>query len=236
LGHQKWKGSRENWEVSRRVINYDKLKWAVFSFQPYKSPGIGGIMPVMLQQDFELLAGKLMMLLRASLALGCIPRSWKHIRVVFIPKPGKQLSQAKSLRPISLMSFILKTLEKLLDRYISGGVLVEKPLHQNQFAYRAGMSTETSLFQVVHTLEKSLSHKEMALGAFLDIEGAFDNTSFNAITTAAGERGLEETCCRWLGSMLESRLVHTSLMDSSLTAKVVGGCAQGGVLSPFCGT
>jgi hypothetical protein len=66
------------------------------------------------------------------------------------------LSEAKSLRPISLISFILKTLEKLLNRYIRGGVLVEKSLHQNQFAYRAGMSTETALFQVVHRLEKSL--------------------------------------------------------------------------------
>jgi len=63
------------------------------------------------------------------------------------------------------------------------------------------------------------------------IEGAFDNTSFNAIITAARERGLEEICCRWVGSMLESRLVHTSRMGSSLTAKVVGGCPQGGVLS-----
>jgi hypothetical protein len=56
--------------------------------------------------------------------------------VVFIPKPGKLMSQAKSLRPISLMSVILKTLEKLLYRHIRGGVLVEKPLHQNQAAYR----------------------------------------------------------------------------------------------------
>jgi hypothetical protein len=186
------------------------LKWALFSFQPYKSPGIDEIMPVMLQQGFELLVGKFMMLLRASLALGYIPMSWRHIRVVFIPKPGKQLSQAKSLRPISLMSFILKTLEKLLDRYNRGGVLVEKPLHQNQFAYRPSKSTERALFQVVHRLENSLNHKELALGAFLDIEGAFDNTSFNAITTAAIERGLEETCGRWIRSMLESRLVLTA--------------------------
>ena len=34
-----------------------------------------GIMPLMLQQGFELLAGKLLMLLRASLALGYIPMS-----------------------------------------------------------------------------------------------------------------------------------------------------------------
>ena len=95
LEFPKWKGSREDWVVSRGVISYDKFKWAVFSFQPYKSPGIDGIMPIMLQQGFELLAGKLLMLLRASLALGYIPMSWRHIRV-FIPKPGKPVSQAKS--------------------------------------------------------------------------------------------------------------------------------------------
>jgi retron-type reverse transcriptase len=70
------------------------------------------------------------------------------------------------------------------------------------------------------------------LGAFLDIEGAFDNTSFHAVTTAARERGLE-TCCRWVRAMLESRLAYTSLMGRSLTAKVVGGCPQGGALSPL---
>jgi hypothetical protein len=89
------------------------------------------------------------------------------------------------------MSFILKTLEKLLDRHIRGGALVEKPLHQNQYAYRAGISTETALFQVVQRPGKSLKHKEIALGAFLDIEGAFNNTSFHAIVEAAREHGLE---------------------------------------------
>jgi hypothetical protein len=93
---------------SKRVISYDKLKWAVFSFQPYKSQGIDGIMSIMLQQGFELPVGKLLMLLRASLALGYIATSWRHIRLVFTPKPGKPLSQVKSLRPISPMSFILK--------------------------------------------------------------------------------------------------------------------------------
>jgi hypothetical protein len=98
------------------------LKYAVFSFELYKSPGIDGTMPIMLQQGFELLTGKLLMLLRANLALGYTPMSWRHIRVVFIPKPGKPPSQVKSLRPISLMSFILKTLEKLLDRHIRDSV------------------------------------------------------------------------------------------------------------------
>jgi hypothetical protein len=80
-----WTASRADWALSRGVINYEKLKWAVFSFQSYKSQGMDGIMPIMLQQGFELLVGKLLMLLRASLALGYIPMSWRHTRVVFIP-------------------------------------------------------------------------------------------------------------------------------------------------------
>jgi hypothetical protein len=55
LQFPKWKGSRVAWAVSKRFISYDKLKWAVFSFQPYKSPGIDGIMAFILQQGFELL-------------------------------------------------------------------------------------------------------------------------------------------------------------------------------------
>jgi hypothetical protein len=195
-----------------------------------------GIIPIMLQQGFELLGCKLLMLLSTSLALGYIPMSWRHVRVVFIPKTGKLLYQANSLRPSSLMSFILKILEKLIDRHIRGDVVAEKPLHRYQCAYRAGISTETALFQVVRRLEKSFKHKEVDLGAFFYIEGVFDNTSFNAMVEAARERGLEETCCRWIRSILEHRLVYAFLTGRSLAARVAGGCPQGGVLSPLLWT
>jgi hypothetical protein len=50
-----WRGTRVDWLVSKNFISYDRMKWAVFLFQPYKSPGMDGIMPIMLQQGFELL-------------------------------------------------------------------------------------------------------------------------------------------------------------------------------------
>jgi hypothetical protein len=46
------------------------------------------------------------------------------------------------------------------------------------------MPMDTALFQVVQSLEKCLEHKEIALGAFLDIEGTFDNTYFKTIIMA----------------------------------------------------
>jgi hypothetical protein len=91
------------------------------------------------------------------------------------------------------------------------------------------MSTETALFQVELRSRKSASHY---VGCLPGYWGGFDST-FNAITMAARQRGLEETCCKWVMSMLESRLVQTSLMGSSLTAKVVGVCPKGRVLSPL---
>lgn len=187
----------------------------------------------MLQQGTDLLTSKLTNVLRASLALGHIPMNWRQVRAIFIPKAGRPSDLAKSFRPISLMSFILKTLEKLVDRHIRDGVLVNRPLHQDQYAYTTGKSTETALFQVVHRLEQGLENKEITLGAFLDIEGAFDNTSFKSIITAAKERGLDDTCCRWIKGMLKNRLVHSSLMGESLSVQVAGGCPQGGNLSPI---
>jgi hypothetical protein len=34
LEFPKWNVSREHWAVSRRVISFDTLNWAIFSFQP----------------------------------------------------------------------------------------------------------------------------------------------------------------------------------------------------------
>jgi hypothetical protein len=40
-----------------------------------------------------------------------------------------------------------------------------------------------------------MENKEVALGAFLDIEGAFHSTSCNIIIKTAKQRGLEDTIC-----------------------------------------
>jgi hypothetical protein len=66
--------------------------------------------------------------------------------VTFIPLPGKlDYTKSKAYCPISLLSFLLKTMKKLVDRHIRDGVLTIHPLHRNQHAYQKGKSTETAL-------------------------------------------------------------------------------------------
>jgi predicted ABC-type ATPase len=73
-------------------------------------------------------------------------------------------------RPISLTSFLLKTMERLVDRFLRDEILALWPLHPNQHAYQAGKSVETALHQLVIRVEKALDQQEIALGVFLDID------------------------------------------------------------------
>jgi hypothetical protein len=124
-------------------------------------------------------------------------------------------------------------MEKLVDRHIRDGALKNYPLHRNQHAYQTGKSTETALHNVVTCIESAIEHKEIALAAFLDIDGAFDRTSFEVITKAAETHGTESTICRWICSMLESRNTVNTLSGETLRASTARGCPQGGVLSPL---
>jgi len=128
--------------------------------------------------------------------------------VAFIPKRGRaDYSLPKAFRPISLSSFLLKTLERLVDMHIRRGVLCGTPLHRNQHAYQPGKSCETALHQLLGKVEDSLAAKVIALCAFMDIEGAFDNTDYSAMARCVRERGVEPSICEWINAMLASRRI-----------------------------
>jgi hypothetical protein len=102
-------------------------------------------------------------------------------------------------------------IEKFIDRDFSDNVLKEHPLHQNQYAYQTGKSTETALHNVVTCNESATEHEEIALAAFLDIEGASHRTSFEITTQAADRHGTGPIICRWICSMLEGRNIIPTL-------------------------
>jgi hypothetical protein len=82
------------------------------------------------------------------------------------------------------MSFLLKTMERLVDRYLRDEALAQVPLHPNEHAYQAGKSVETAFHQLLVWVEKTLDRQEAVLGVFLDIVGAFNNTSYDTMCDA----------------------------------------------------
>ena len=97
------------------MINSEALKTAIESFKPYKSPGPDGIYPVLLQKGLEELTPFLLSMYKESMKEGRPAKTWLETKAVFIPKPGKaDYTDPKSFRPISLSSFILKGMERLI--------------------------------------------------------------------------------------------------------------------------
>jgi hypothetical protein len=85
----------------------------------------------------------------------------------------------------------------------------------------------------VGRIEMAIEHKEVALGAFLDVQGAFDNTATGAMVNAERARGFSETVCSWIEALLTCRRVKLTLHDVVVEARTTRGCLQGGVLSPL---
>lgn len=219
--------------IVNQIITDDKLKWAIENSKPYKSPGTDKIFPALLQTGYAIIKPWLMDIYKNSLLQGYIPKLWRQVKVVFLPKPGKaDYSQPKAFRPISLTSFLLKTLERLCDRYIRDNILVKSPLNVNQHAYNVGKSTETALHQVVSYIEHNLENKTCTLGAFIDIEGAFDKTTFTSINNALHKYNTPTILISWINEMLSKRIIQTETNDST-RGLVSRGCPQGGVLSPL---
>jgi hypothetical protein len=168
---------QQNLDKPRQKCNQSKITWALGTFKPFKSAGTDEIIPVLLQQGVEHLVPHSCRAFRACLAYGFTPMARKQVRVMCIPKPRKSdCTKTKAYCHISLSSFLLKMMEKLANSHIRNGILKEHPLYQNQHVYQISKPTETALHNVVTLIESAIKYKETALGAFLDIVGAFDRT------------------------------------------------------------
>jgi hypothetical protein len=189
----------------------------------------------MLQKGLDIILDYLHKILVGCIAYGFIPQNWKTSKVIFIPKPGKSTyTDAKSFRPISLQSCLLKVLERLIDHHIRYTDGLEVSV--NQHAYLSGRSTDTALHHLISKIEKALSQKQSALCTFLDIDGAFNNTTIESVCKAAIEHHINPTIVKWIKQLLTNRIAYTTISGENFEITVNRGCPQGGVLSPLLWT
>jgi hypothetical protein len=100
--------AQEDWDLASEVVSENKLRWGIDGFGTFKAVGEDRIFPGLLQHGIEII-------IAACLAYGCIPLAWRTVRVKFIPKSSRDSYELSlSFRPISLTSFFLKTMERLV--------------------------------------------------------------------------------------------------------------------------
>ena len=59
-----------DWRLATRVVTYRKVEWAIDSFAPYKSLGVDGVFPALLQKGREDVIPYLVRIFRACLETG----------------------------------------------------------------------------------------------------------------------------------------------------------------------
>ena len=165
----------EDAEMIANIGSFKRMVAAINEFLPFKAPGPDGLYPVLLQKGLNQLKGYYHVIFRACLRHSYVPLVSKEGTDIFLFKPGKEsYFEEKSFRMITLTSFQLKWLERLVLHDNNEDNNVQAKLFASQYGYRAGVSTETALHEFVRRVEHHLVRKKPALGIFLDIVGTFD--------------------------------------------------------------
>ena len=169
---------------------------------------------MLLKKNFLLLVGPLTKLFRAYLAISYVPINWRTSRVAFITKCGKVgHSVAKNYRLITLVSVLLKTLEKVVNSKMDED-LTAFSLVISQHAYQRGKSSETALQGVVSYFEAGV-----IMATLIDV-GAFNNTLYDASDSSARDNEINGIIRMWLEEYLKHRHIVLKHGFSKLSVKV----------------
>ena len=177
------------------------------------------------------LGGELIEDIVDKLAQGVIPPAWREMWVLFIPKPGRDLTLAKYWRPLNLINCVGKLGEKVMADRIQdiGG----DQFHHLQFGSIKGRSVVDVFYRSVVKARRCIDEGGDVGWGFWDVKGGFQNIVeeevVDCLAGVEGTRGL----CRWV-----RQFVAGQTFEVCWDGKVRGvgsssiGVLQGYLLSP----
>jgi hypothetical protein len=98
------------------------------------------------------------------LRLSHFPDLWKEVKIIYLPKPGKDPKFPQNLRPISLLSTTDKLLEKslkILQKHIEERGL----LNASHFGFRASHSTTLQCLRLIDHVTLNFNNNKMSMAA-----------------------------------------------------------------------
>ena len=217
-----------------KVYDPARLAKAVKTFEPDKAAGPDNLQPIIIQKAWDQISLITRSIMMCSHQLQHVPQPWRESKGIFLAKPGKtDYSQAKAYRTITLSPVFLKLQEKVILWHMQHDLKMTDQTSERQFGFRKGCSTETALHKIIHKIERRIAKKGYVLGTFLDIEGAFDNVSFRAISESINASPVDKSTAGWIINMVTNRCINVKHKDTTRRVHIRRGCPQGGILSPF---
>jgi hypothetical protein len=120
-----------------------------------------------------LVAYPLTQIINCSLSNGIVPQKLKVAKVVPIFKKGDK-DNLSNYRPISVLPYFSKYLEKVMYDRLSTYINKSSILHQSQHGFQHGHSTFMALLDMEDRISRAIDNNEYSVGIFLDLAKAFD--------------------------------------------------------------
>ena len=160
-------------EIER--IDESELNNKIKRLQNNKSPGFDELTNRIVKNIPFTAIKYLTFIYNSCLLHSYFPKAWKHAKVVAIPKPGKDQSNVRNYRPISLLCSASKLFESLICDRINNFVYENNIIPSQQFGFRKQHSAEHQLFRIHKDINLSLKSKKSTGLISFDIEKAFDS-------------------------------------------------------------
>ena len=208
---------------------------AISHFQS-QAKGEDGIPQSIIVKALSSIATYLTKLFNVSLMKGIFPSTWKKARIIALKKVSVP-SSPSDFRPIALLCFMSKVLEKLAHYQVANFLSKSKILDLYQTGFRKYHSTQTALIKLTDDIRTGKDRKLATLLLQFDFSKAFDNVSPSKLLRKLQSIGFSKSSLHWFWSYLCGRsLCVASKTSSSAYCDINIGVPQGSVLGPllFC--
>ena len=168
-----------------------------------------------------------------SLSTNTYPNAWRHAIVIPIPKVSNPISFT-DYRPISILPFLSKVLERIVHNQLSSFLSLNKILSPFQSGFRPGHSTVTALNKVNDDIRLGIDNQQVTILALLDFSNAFNTVDFDILLAVLKSINVSSEATEWFYSYLHEREQSIHINDKrSSVCRLSAGVPQGGVLSPL---
>lgn len=215
-------------------LTISELKDAFFSLKSNKSSGIDEINVNVVKKCFGHLATPLGHIFNLSLSQGIFPEHLKIAKVTPIYKKGEE-TELGNYRPISVLPFFSKVLEKIMYNRLYKYLTENKMLYNKQFGFRKSHSTEHAIIELVDQILSAFDQNDFVLGVFLDLSKAFDTVNHSILLKKLDSYGVTGVNLKWFGHYLSNRkqCVVINELENTSYLRTTCGVPQGSILGPL---
>ena len=146
------------------------------------SSGWDQILPKVVKLTYQNFIVPITHVMNLSIINGVVPTELKVAKVVPIYKSGDR-RLINNYRPVSVVPYFSKILEKLMYNRISNFIHKHSLLNYYQFGFRQKRSTSHALIVLLDKITAALDNGDIVLGVFLDFSKAFDTVDHQILST-----------------------------------------------------